>query len=334
MIPSFASAAKFSKVAVTDLDAAVNLGSGTLNSFGKSAAESEDTFAKFFTTIKQGRVIGSELAQGYGTVAPLADKLGVEFEEVNAALATITIQGVAADKAFTQLRGVFNSFLKPTPEMTQALRELGFASGEEILRAYDLQTALRKVAGTTDGSAESLAKLIPRVRGLTGGISLVDDKTEHFNETMRAQAKGLQDIYDKNYELVIGTDAFQVTKEINELSNYLTTEFGESVLHASGRLLQMVGGAEEMQRILGAIGPTLPAVAVGITAIGTALAAMALRARLATAGLKGLGGPLGVLAAAPAAWALGSYIGQSMADSWDEEQRSFDKLMDAEASSA
>ena len=327
------SAAKFSKVAVTDLDSAVNLGSGTLNAFGKTAAESEDTFAKFFTTIKQGRITGPELAQSLGSVSPLASKLGVELEELNSALATITIQGVAVDKATTQLRGVFNSLLKPTKEMSAGLRELGFSSGQEILQAYDLQTALRKVVGTTDGSAESVAKLIPRVRGLTGGISLVDDQAEHFTKTMQAQGDALQDVYGKANKLVTSQESFKVTKELNELTNYLTTQFGESVLEAADNMIELTGGAETLKDVLSAIGPTLPYFAAGVTTIGAALAAMAVHSKLAAVGLKGLTGPLGLLVAAPAAYSLGNYIGQSIVESWTAEQRAFDKLMKDELKS-
>jgi len=60
---------------------------------------------------------------------------------------------------------------------------------------------------------------------------LLDDKTGHFNETMQAQGKALQEVYDKGYQLVVETDAHKVTKELNELTNFMTTQFGEGVLH-------------------------------------------------------------------------------------------------------
>jgi len=321
-------AAKFSKTSVTDLASAGNLGSGALNAYGKSLAEAEDTFAKFFVTIKQGRVIGSELAQGMGSVQPIAEKLGVEMEEVNAALAATTIQGIAADKAFTQLRGIFTSFLKPTPEMTAALKKKNYESGQQILQAYDLQTALRMVIDTTDGSAEAIGKLIPRMRGLTGGIALVNDEAEHFTKTMDAQQKNLQEIYDRGYKLVMETDAQKVTKELNKLKNYMTTEFGAAVLQTAGEMLDWVGGADEMKKILDTIGPQLPTIALGLTALGGALAIVAIKSSLATKGLSGMVGPMGIIAAIPLAAALGDYIGKSVVESWDAEQREFEKFLD------
>lgn len=320
--------ARFSKTSVTDMASAVNLGSGTLNAFGKSAEDAEDMFAKFFMTIKKGRIVGAELAQGYGTVAPLAGKLNVEMEELNAAMATITIQGVAADKAFTQLRGIFNSFLKPTKEMKAALKELGYENGEQILKAYDLQTALKMVIGTTDGSSEAVAKFIPRIRGITGGLALLDDKTGHFNATMEAQKKLLQETYGRGYNLVMETDAQKITKELNKLKIFMTTEFGAAILGASVEMSKMVGGAEGIIEVLSAIGPQLPKVVVGITAMGTAFAFMAIRARAAQAGVMGLkGGLLSVLALAPVAMAAGDFIAKRIVSSWTQEQKTFAKLM-------
>lgn len=321
-------AAKFSKVSVTDIKSAVDLGSGALNAFGKSASDAEEVFAKFFVTIKQGRVVGRELAQGYGQIAPLAEALGVELEEANAALATITINGVAADKAFTQLRGVFNSFLKPTKEMTAAMREVGFATSEQLFQAHDLQAALRLVISTTDGSIESISKLVPRVRGLTGAISLANDETEHFTETMTLQQEKLDEIYARGYKLVMDTDAQRVTKELNQLKNFMTTEFGEGVLEAASKFFSFAGGADQLERILEAIGAQIPRLVFGLGALGAALAVVAVRSSLAKKGLNGMIGPMGLIAAIPAAIALGDFIGSSVVESWGEEHRTFLKFMD------
>lgn len=325
-------AAKFSKISVTDIKSAVDLGSGTLNAFGKSAKDAEEVFSKFFVTIKQGRVVGQELAQGYGQIAPLAKALGVELEEANAALATITINGIAADKAFTQLRGIFNSFLKPTDEMTAAMRELGFANSEQLFQAHGIQEALRLVIGTTDGSIESISKLVPRVRGLTGAISVATDETEHFTETMEAQREALDELVARAYELVVETNAEKVTKEVNKLRNLMTTGFGESFLEATANVLGLVGGVDSLKAVLSVLGPRLPIIAAGVTSLATALGLIALKTKIAAAGISKLTWTLGkgfaAVAAIPLAAALGEGIGKAISASFNAEHRAYVKLMD------
>ena len=279
------SAAKFSKITKTDLATSVNLLSGTLNAFGKTVADTEDVAAKFFKTIELGRVRAEELEHGYGTVAPTAEKLGIAFEEVNAALATLTIQGIQTDKAFTQIRGMMQSFLKPTKEMEAAMRELGFANAAQILEAYDLQEALRAVIGTTDGNAESVAKLIPRIRGLTGGLGLAGDEAEHFTKAIKEQETALEDAYDKAYEIVITTDAERITKELNKVKNFFTDEFGEAVLKSAIDMSELLGGAENLLLVFETMAAVIPGVVVSLAALGTVMLVVKAQSFLAAGGL-------------------------------------------------
>jgi TP901 family phage tail tape measure protein len=280
------SAAKFSKVTKTDLATSVNLLSGTLNAFGKTVADTEDVAAKFFKTIELGRTRAEELAQGYGTVAPTAEKLGIAFEEINAAMATLTIQGIQTDKAFTQVRGLMQSFLKPTTDMTNAMRQLGFATGEQLLEAYDLQEALRAVVGTTDGTAASVAKLIPRIRGLTGGLGLVGDEAEHFTKTIREQETALEDAYDKAYEIVITTDAERITKELNKVKNFFTDEFGEAVLKSAIDMSELLGGAENLLLVFESMAKTIPTLVAGLVTFGVVLTAVNVKAWIVAGGFQ------------------------------------------------
>ncbi len=222
-------AAKFAKITKTDMSTAVNLLSGTLNAFGKEVGEAESVAAKFFSTIKLGRTRAEELAQSIGSIQPIAGQLGIAMEELNAGVATLTIQGLKTDKVVTQLRGVMQSFLKPTGEMEAAMRTLGFATGEQMLRAFNLQEAMKLLKGTTDGSAQSFAKLVPRVRGMTGGIGLAEDASGSFTNSLNEQRVALGE-YDAALLLVTGTAAEKTTKAFNQLKITLATTFGVATL--------------------------------------------------------------------------------------------------------
>ncbi len=224
------SAAKFAKITKTDMTTAVNLLSGTLNAFGKEVSETEDVAAKFFNTIKLGRTRAEELAQGMGTINPIAQKLEISMEELNAAVATLTIQGLKTDKVVTQIRGAMQAFLKPTDAMIDAMQELGFETGEQVFEAFNLQEAIRAIIETTDGSAAAIAKYFPRVRGLTGVLGLATDANNHFNTSMEEQKEALGEVYDRAYHLIITTDAEIVTKALNKLKNVFIDVFGQQFL--------------------------------------------------------------------------------------------------------
>ncbi len=303
-----AASAKFSKVTKTDLATSVNLLSGTLNAFGKSVSEAEDVAAKFFKTIELGRTRAEELAQGYGTVAPIADKLGISMEELNAAVAALTINGIATDKAFTQIRGTMQAFLKPTTAMIAAMRKAGFATGEQVLAANNLQEAVKRMAAETDGSAAAIAKLFPRIRGLTGVLTLLNDEAGHFNKTMKEQKEGLEETYGTAFGDVMATSAEKITKELNKLKNFFTTEFGQSVLESAVALSQWVGGADNLILVLGSIGNVIPILTGGLLTFGAVMLAVTAKTWAFTAAAKGataasltLSGALGVIGIAIAA---------------------------------
>jgi len=232
-------AAKFAKITKTDIATSVNLLSGTLNAFGKDVFEVEDVAAKFFKTIELGRTRAEELAQGLGTISPIASQLGITMEELNASIATLTINGIKTDKAITQIRGAMQGFLKPTEGMKDAMKELGFETGEQILEAYNLQDAIIAVTETTDGSAVSISKLFPRIRGLTGVIALADDTAGHFNKTLEQQKTALAGTYTDAHKLVVSTDAEKVTKFFNEVKNFFITDIGQRLLSGLTILLRL-----------------------------------------------------------------------------------------------
>ena len=324
------SAAKFSKVTKTDMETSVNLLSGVLNAFGKTVAETDEVAAKFFKTIDLGRIRAEELAQGYGTVAPVAKKLGISMEELNSTLSVLTISGIQADKAFTQIRGIMQSFLKPTVDMKKAMKELGFATGEQVLQAYNLQDAMRAIIATSDGSAQAVAKFVPRIRGLTGGLALADDETEHFTKTTLEQKKALEGAYDRAYKIVIETDAEKITKELNQLKNFFTVEFGQSVLEASVKLAQAVGGAETLLKVFKAMAPVLPRVAAGLGIVAGVVALVGIKAAFAKVQLTAMHKSLLVFIAAQAAFAAGEFIAENIAEGWDDEFQAHRAVMKKE----
>ena len=73
--------------------------------------------AKFFQTIQDGRVRGTELAASLGKVMPVAAELGVSLSEVNAAIVELTVAGVKAPEASTSLRSALMALIKPSADL-------------------------------------------------------------------------------------------------------------------------------------------------------------------------------------------------------------------------
>lgn len=261
------SALKFSKVAVTNTNDSVNLLAGVINAYGLEVSDADTVSAKLFKTIELGRTTGPELANSLGRVIPVAAQLGIRLEEVSAAVADITLTGVKTNEAVTQLRGLLTSLLKPTPAMTEALKELGFATGDQALAALGLVGAFKALVGTTDGTSIALAKLVPRVRGLNALIRIAADENSKFAVSLEGlDATGPKRLADE-LARITATDAEQLTKELNEIKNIFTAEFGAAIVEVGNEFIQATKGAGGLEDTIKALSATI--IFFGKAAAGT-----------------------------------------------------------------
>lgn len=183
-----ADSAMFAKAALTDTATAVDVLTTASNAYGKEVVSSKEASDIFFTTIKQGKITGEELASTIGTSIPLFASMNIPLEELSSGLAAMTKQGVSARKATTQLNAIVSSFLKPSEEMNQLLREQGFESGSAFLEAEGLAGALELLQEATAGDAAEMSKLLPNVRAVRGALALTGTGGEEFTRIMEEMA--------------------------------------------------------------------------------------------------------------------------------------------------
>jgi TP901 family phage tail tape measure protein len=304
--------AEFSKSTVSSIESSSKLLSGALNAFDLGVGDADRVASQFFKTIDLGVISAEQLATGFGTVAPLARQLGVSIEEVQAAISTLTRRGVAPSQAFTQFRGALTAFAKPTDELQAAFKKVGATTGESLFRAEGFGGALQKVIGTTDGTSESIAKLFPNVRGLSGALALGGQAAKDFASDL-SQVKAVSSTLNRqNSKNILSIDGQRVESEINKIKNAITVDFGQSVLKAGVALSDFVGGADNVVKVVSSIGPAFigAAGAVGI---------FAAQSRVAALNGTALGGALGKLGtvglALGAAFSAGDFIGDKISES-------------------
>ena len=99
-------AAKLAVGGVTTLSIAVDGMTSIMNAYGLAIEEANKVSSAFFTAQKFGKTTVAELAQNVGMLAPTAKMAGISFQEMLAALALLTKQGISTDMATTSLRVV------------------------------------------------------------------------------------------------------------------------------------------------------------------------------------------------------------------------------------
>lgn len=220
-----------SKLAVAGLGnttEAVDLMTGAYNAF-KNQNISTDRIANiFFETVRQGKTTVSELAQSFGTVAPIASTLGIELAELQAATAALTTGSIKTSEAQTALRAAMNSLMKPSEEMKRLLAEIGVETGRTLVEQEGFVGALREIKEAANGNDEVLAKAMGRIRGLSAVLSLTGEQGEAFNRILEDMESG-----SVNLEKAFGRQAETTENQLQVAQNrmnVLLIDLGTKIL--------------------------------------------------------------------------------------------------------
>ena len=192
--------AKFARAALTDTATSVDVLTTAVNAYGRENIDTTKASDIFFTTIKQGKITGDQLATTIGQSIPLFASTGIELEQLASGMAAMTKQGISANESTTQLNAIVNSFLKPSEEMQQALQGIGFESGSAFIEAEGLTGALSFLENQTGGNAAEIAKLLPNVRAMRGAMALTGVGGEEFTKIlgeMESSVGATDEAFDK-----------------------------------------------------------------------------------------------------------------------------------------
>lgn len=156
-----------------------------LNAYHLPASRAGAVSDTLFETVNRGVLTFDQLATTIGDALPFASQLGVNLNEVGAAISTMTKQGLSSAEAVTRLKNVFIAFIKPSKGMQEVLDKMGI-SGEELLHKKGFQGAMEALRAHTNGTNEAVAKLFPNIRGMGGVLALTGKSAKSAGEDLKA----------------------------------------------------------------------------------------------------------------------------------------------------
>ena len=229
-------AARAAVAGVTTVATAVNGMTSVVNAWAMSTDQANDVADTFFVTVRNGKTTFEELANNIGTVAPMAAGIGATFEEVSAAIAAMTLQGLGTDKATVALRGFFNALLRPTVEGAALAKQLGIEWNESSIRAGGLVAMMDDLRKKTGGNSRALAILVGNTRAANGMSALLKngfDDLVRVMDDMATKADVMSTAFEKMQRE--GQTAWDLFK--NNLSSTLIA-LGEKILPAVNYALE------------------------------------------------------------------------------------------------
>jgi len=223
---------------LSDINTVGNAVTSVLNAYGKSANDAAILVDGFIQTQNDGKIVLNEYAQQIGKLAPTAAAAGVGITELNAAVATITAQGVPIEATFTGLNQALVSILKPSKEASDLAKALGIDFNETGLRAKGFGGLLQEVKEKTGGSTTAMVKLFGSVDALKAVLPLVNDDLVKYNQNIERQAK-VSGVADEATKELGGTVSSEVSKMINQIGN-LTRSLDTVLGPALGGIVRLI----------------------------------------------------------------------------------------------
>ncbi|MEL6715892.1 MAG: phage tail tape measure protein, partial [Planctomycetota bacterium] len=154
-----------------------------LNAYRLGVEEAGEVSDAFFRTVELGKTTIPELASSIGQVAPLASQLGVSYQELLAAVAALTQQGLSTSEAFTQVRSTLTGLLRNSEQIDAALSRVGSSFDTNAVRARGLADVLNDVRTAVGSNEAELVSLFGRVDAVGGVLGLTGANAEVFAAT-------------------------------------------------------------------------------------------------------------------------------------------------------
>jgi len=155
-----------------------------LKAGGEDASQADKRAAQVFETAKIGITTVSELSSELGPLRAAAEGAGASFEDVSAALAILTTQGVSTSEAGTLLTGLLGDIAANSDSAKEALAGFSDEAGKTVqlgtgqLKEKGLAGILKGLESATKGQLPALQKIFSNASSQQAAQLLIGGGTD------------------------------------------------------------------------------------------------------------------------------------------------------------
>ncbi len=228
--------AELAAAGMADAEESAKLLTTVTNAYPNVARGAAGAADVLFNTVKLGKVEVNDLAQGFGNILPAAQLLGVQFEEVAAGVAALSLTQPAAI-AMTNLQNTFTSLAKEADDFKKAgidivgiLKEKGLAGAIDVLRERFGNDPL------------SLRTIIKDQQALAGIVPLITTQYQAFTEALDSNRNAQGTLAEANrvmalsYEGMVKELGGRVRVALQDLAEAGLRELTPTLLEVTARL--------------------------------------------------------------------------------------------------
>lgn len=191
---------KLSIGGMADLTKTADSLTSIMAAYGSKVASVADISDTLFIGTVAGKTTIDELANSLGRVSPLAETVGVSFQELVSSVSALTLGGISTQEAITGVRAVLSAVIKPSSEAAKLAQDLGIEFNAASIQAKGFGGFMEEVARKTGGSSEALSLLFGGIEAIVPALAFAGNAGRDFENIMgqmETRAGSTQSAFEK-----------------------------------------------------------------------------------------------------------------------------------------
>lgn len=219
--------------------------SNVIAAYGQSNIDAERTVGILIAGVREGNLETDEMTAVLGRVLPLASELDITFAELTATLASMSLINADASENASAFLGIMRALILASPQGEKVLKAVGtsYAKIREEIRERGLISTLIDLRNRFGDNVEAMAKVFPRIRGLTGLLNLTGEQAGKVEQIFKAVASATEDDLAKAFKEV-QTPGFELRQMVVEVQVALI-RLGDTVVPILVSIMRVLTGVME-----------------------------------------------------------------------------------------
>ena len=196
---------------ITDIASATT---SIMTAFGKTSDEAGDLLHE---TLKQGKFDAGEFMSKIGQVIPTAAGLGISFEELGAATATMSKLSGDAAGSLTAINSVMMSLSTPGAEQKQILKDLNMSYDDlNSMMKDSLMGTLNHLFTSLEGNDEALVRVFGSSKAVKGAFATAGLQAETYAGVLDGMNNSMGNV-EKGFQTQSKTVGFKMAQSLEKL---------------------------------------------------------------------------------------------------------------------
>lgn len=245
IMPTLEASAKAAAAGLGETADVAKLTANVLNAFPAAGLKATDVIDTLTAAVREGSAEPDEFAAAMGRILPAASKAGVEFDQIAASLAAVSNIGLDVNEGVTAMRGLLLALTAPGTQAADTIKEVGLSSDQlrRSLAEDGLIATLRLLEDATNGDIDTLRKIVPNIRAMTGAFGLTGQELEKVDAIFRRVNQSTGDA-GKAFDETAKGPAFRFRRGLNQLQ-VEGVKLGQKLLPIGQRLVDMASDLAE-----------------------------------------------------------------------------------------